>query len=109
MIPEQVLTNQISAVLDEAFAGVEKALPVHEELWPDILLDVIRPLIRNMRDVRRYGLAVRSAMDALDGQVAPRMYVHWRLCAFSCQTFFIYCPEAGMRLRLAQVSSCLNR
>ncbi|WP_167399392.1 P-loop NTPase fold protein [Prosthecochloris sp. ZM] len=70
VIPEQVLTNQISAVLDQAFAGLEKALPVHEELWPDILLDVIRPLIRNMRDVRRYGLAVRSAMDALDGQVA---------------------------------------
>jgi len=70
VIPEQVLTNQITAVLGEGFAGAEKALPVHEKLWPDILLDVIRPLIRNMRDVRRYGLAVRNALESFDGEVA---------------------------------------
>jgi len=33
-------------------------------------MEVIRPLIRNMRDVRRYAVAVRGTVAALDGQIA---------------------------------------
>ena len=41
----------------------------HRE-WPDIETEIIMPLVRNMRDVRRYSMAVRGAIDDLGEMVA---------------------------------------
>ena len=38
--------------------------------WLDIETEIILPLVRNMRDVRRYSMAVRGAIDDLDTMVA---------------------------------------
>ncbi len=59
----------------ELRGGIEKALgsispPFAQSDWPDIEAEIIRPLVRNIRDVRRYSMAVRGAVDSFDKMVA---------------------------------------
>ena len=59
----------------ELLAGIENALgdiapPFDDLSWPDIETEVIRPLVRNMRDVRRYTMAVRGTVDDLGTSIA---------------------------------------
>lgn len=69
-IPDDVLTRQVLAAVDDAVSEVEDRGPFDEERWPDVFMEVIRPLIRNMRDVRRYSAAVYGTVRALKGQIA---------------------------------------
>ena len=69
-VPAHVLSRQIFGAVDEALATIDKKGPFDEGVWPDVFMEVIRPLIRNMRDVRRFGAAVHGAVGGLDGQVA---------------------------------------
>lgn len=68
-IPEQVLLRQIARNLDAALEGIEPLGQFTDDLWSDVLLEVVRPLISTMRDVRRYALAVRVTVDGLDGRI----------------------------------------
>ena len=70
VIPDHVLTSQIESSLEDALEGISYPGPFNADEWPDILLDIVRPLIRNMRDVRRYALAVHGTVAALGGQVS---------------------------------------
>jgi len=70
VIPDHVLTSQIESSLKDALEGISNPGPFNADEWPDILLDIVRPLIRNMRDVRRYALAVHVTVAALGGQVS---------------------------------------
>ncbi len=59
----------------ELRSGIKKALgnigpPFDQSEWPDIEAEIIRPLVRNIRDVRRYSMAVRGAVDGLGKMVA---------------------------------------
>ena len=69
-IPNEVLVEQITKEIDKALSGVENPGPFYEDKWPDIFMEVIRPLVKNMRDVRRYAIAVRGTVKSLDGQVS---------------------------------------
>lgn len=69
-VPVHVLNKQIFRAIDNALFGVEKKGPFDENVWPDVFMEVIRPLLRNMRDVRRYAVAVHGTVRDLDGQVA---------------------------------------
>jgi hypothetical protein len=64
------LNRQVFAAVDSALAGISNPGRFDEEAWPDVYMEVIRPLIRNMRDVRRYAAAVHGTVEALGGQVA---------------------------------------
>lgn len=68
-IPDRVLTKQITNALDIALAQIEPESPFNTSLWPDIFFEVIRPLIRNMRDVRRYVAALSGTLKHLEGQI----------------------------------------
>ena len=69
-IPQEVLSRQVSSAIDGALAGIENPGPFDQEAWPDLFAEIIRPLIRSMRDVRRYAMVVRGTVAALGGQVA---------------------------------------
>ncbi|MGH9715789.1 MAG: KAP family P-loop NTPase fold protein [Candidatus Acidiferrales bacterium] len=69
-VPDQVLAREVGAALAEGLAKVEHRGPFDEAAWPDIFSDIVRPLIRNMRDVRRYVSAAVATVSALDGQAA---------------------------------------
>ena len=69
-IPSHLLHRQIPLAVDDALSNIENPGPFDEQIWPDIFMDIIQPLIRNMRDVRRYAAAVQGTVSALKGQIA---------------------------------------
>lgn len=69
-IPPHVLNKQIFQAIDNALSSVDNKGSFDENVWPDVFMEVIRPLLRNMRDVRRYAAAVHGTVQELDGQVA---------------------------------------
>jgi SNF2 family DNA or RNA helicase len=68
-IPPEVLNRQVFDAINECFAGMNDIGSFDEEAWPDVFMEVIRPLIRNMRDVRRYAAAVHGTVRELAGQI----------------------------------------
>ena len=69
-VPDRVLISQVSLAIDSALAHVDEAGPFDSGLWPDVLMEIIRPLIRNMRDIRRYAAAVFGTVSGVGKQVA---------------------------------------
>jgi len=69
-VPGDVLDSQIFKAIDTALAKVENPGHFDSNVWPDVFMEVIRPLIRNMRDVRRYAAATHGTVRDLGGQVA---------------------------------------
>jgi predicted KAP-like P-loop ATPase len=69
-VPSQVINRQIFSAIDGALGTIDNPGDFDEQTWPDIFMEIIRPLIRNMRDVRRYAIAVHGTVRELDGQIA---------------------------------------
>jgi hypothetical protein len=69
-VPDQVLVRQIISAIHAALSTVEQAGPFDDQVWPDVFMEIIRPLVRNMRDVRRYAAAIHVTVGALNGQIA---------------------------------------
>ena len=69
-IPNHVLVQQLPGAIENALADIEDPGPFEKRAWPDIHVEIVRPLIRNMRDVRRYAVAIRQTVADLDGKVA---------------------------------------
>lgn len=69
VIPDTVLNRQVFMALDAALEGVE-GLGELDSSWSDVYLEVIRPLVRNLRDTRRFASAVYGTATYLAGQVA---------------------------------------
>ena len=69
-VPNHLLAPQLYKAIENALADIENPGPFDEEVWTDVREEILRPLIRNMRDVRRYAIAIRATVDGLDGQVA---------------------------------------
>lgn len=69
-VPFDVLSSQIFAGIDGALVGIENIGGFDSNVWPDVFMEIIRPLIRNMRDVRRFSTAIHGVVRDLGGQVA---------------------------------------
>ena len=69
-IPDHVLNQQVFDCLNAELDGLPIAGNLDQKLWPDVFMEIVRPLITNMRDVRRYTAAVGGTVRALDGQIA---------------------------------------
>lgn len=69
-IPGHVLSSQVFKAIDAAVEDIENPGHFDSDLWPDVYMEVIEPLIRNMRDIRRYAAAIHGTVRDLDGQVA---------------------------------------
>ena len=67
-VPERVLNAQIFKAIDAAFEDIENRGSFDSDLWPDVFMEVIRPLIRNMRDVRRYAAAIHGTARDIGAQ-----------------------------------------
>jgi hypothetical protein len=68
-VSPEVLTGQLTSAISDAMSDVETG-PFDENSWPDVFVEVIRPLVRTMRDARRYAAAIRGTASALGPQVA---------------------------------------
>jgi len=69
-VPSQVLNRQILMAIHSALSGINNPGPFDSDAWPDLFMEIVRPLVRNMRDVRRYVAAICGTVNALDGQIA---------------------------------------
>ena len=69
VLPSDKLNSQITSVLSQALANIENLSPVDEQVWPDVFMEIIRPLIRNMRDVRRYAATAHGTVSFFNGQI----------------------------------------
>ena len=69
-VPAHVLSKQVTGAISNALADVSDQGSFDENAWPDVFVEVIRPLVRNMRDVRRYTVAIHGTVQALDSQIA---------------------------------------
>ncbi|MEA2594369.1 MAG: hypothetical protein QOF01_838 [Thermomicrobiales bacterium] len=68
-IPTGVLTGQILSALNATLEDIKSPGKLDRDRWGDVLVEIIRPLIRNMRDVRRYASSVHGTIQSLDGKV----------------------------------------
>jgi len=68
-IPEIKLRNQIRESILQAMEEIEQPGPFDASRWPDVFEEIILPLIRTMRDVRRYTASLRATVRSLAGQV----------------------------------------
>ena len=69
-IPGHLLDRQLFEAIENALAGIQNRGPFDEDVWGDVYRGILRPLIRNMRDVRRFAMAIRDTVSGLEGQVA---------------------------------------
>ena len=73
-IPFEVLNRQVFDALSVVLAELESAKvetrSLDEEVWPDIFFELVRPLVRNMRDVRRFAAAVHGTLRAVGPEMA---------------------------------------
>ncbi|SHK76977.1 KAP family P-loop NTPase fold protein [Halomonas caseinilytica] len=92
-VPDHVLNSQIFKAIDGALEDVEKPGYFDSELWPDVFMEVIQPLIRNMRDVRRYAASIHGTVRDLEGQVAL-------VDILALEAIRVFLPDVFHRLRL---------
>jgi predicted KAP-like P-loop ATPase len=70
VIPTPVLTRVLTEAIDASIGDIENPGPFDAQAWPDVLFEVVRPLVRNMRDVRRYVASLHGTLVSLEGRVA---------------------------------------
>lgn len=68
-VSDRMLLTQLGTALEQALGDVDNTARLDENRWPDLLAEIIKPLIKNMRDVRRYAASARGTVRALDGKV----------------------------------------
>ena len=69
-VPRQLLKDQTLESIHAALHSIPDPGPVPEHEWRSIYEDVIRPLLRNIRDLRRYCVTVHGTAYSLRGAVA---------------------------------------
>ncbi len=69
-VPEAALDRQVFMAIEHAISGVDSPGQFDADIWSDVYMEIIRPLIGNMRDVRRYAAAVHGTVRDLAGEVA---------------------------------------
>lgn len=66
----ELLNSHVFQTLNGVLSDIPNLGHFDEASWPDVYMEIIRPLLRNMRDVRRHGAAIRGTVAGLDGQIA---------------------------------------
>lgn len=56
--------------LEDALDGLNATDRFDPDVWPDVLMEIIRPLIRNLRDVSRFSAAVRAKARTSGSDIA---------------------------------------
>ncbi len=69
-VPNQLLSRQLEDAIRDALSDIADLESLDEMDWLDIYPEVVRPLIRNIRDIRRYTLAIRETVSGLGDEVA---------------------------------------
>jgi hypothetical protein len=93
-VPPEVLDRRVFDALNQVLAAVEPPVDVDQQAWPDIWVEVVRPLIRNMRDVRRLAAAVQGTLATLGTQVATADLI-------ALEAIRVFLPDVFRRIRIS--------
>lgn len=95
VIAHEVLLDELTAAIDESLAGIDGLEPFDEHMrnvWATVLFHVIMPLMRNLRDVRRYCASIRGTVMDLAGEIClPDLLV--------LEAIRIFLPDVFAQLR----------
>ena len=69
-VSSHLLTQQLFDAINNSLTDIENPGPIDNSVWCDVHGGMVQPLIRNMRDVRRYAIAIRETVSGINGQVA---------------------------------------
>lgn len=69
VLPRGVLSSQLGRALSDALEDFSGSVRFDERIWTDVMVEIVLPLIRNMRDVRRYCASARGTVRALVGDI----------------------------------------
>jgi hypothetical protein len=69
-IPRASLESELLAALDQLNSDLSVDAEINRERWARVLYDIIMPLIRNVRDIKRYCGSLRMTLGALAHEVA---------------------------------------
>jgi len=67
--PQRLLLRQLSEAIRSVLSDGDELGPFDRNAWQDVYMEIVRPLIKNMRDVRRYATAAHAAVKELGSQV----------------------------------------
>jgi hypothetical protein len=65
----QILAEQLAEELTRVTLAVGDLTRFNASRWPDVMAEVVMPLVKNMRDVRRFATSVRPTLAALGDRV----------------------------------------
>ena len=68
-VPDQILQKQIEESVNAITEKSAHSTPFNQKHWKSVFPSIVKPLIRNMRDVCRYEAAVRGTLINLRGRV----------------------------------------
>ena len=68
-VPRPTLRRQLQLDTVQALGEINCGSP-DADAWLDVLNHIVMPLIRNMRDVRRYGTSIRETIAALGSRIS---------------------------------------
>ncbi|WAX58005.1 KAP family NTPase [Jatrophihabitans cynanchi] len=68
-LPERLLLTTFGRVLNEAIDATGARIRFDEARWPDVLSEIVWPLIKNMRDVRRFASSIDASLRELQDDI----------------------------------------
>lgn len=69
-LPRHLFKDQTITSIQTALDDLDDPGPFDEHQWPEVFEQIIRPLISNIRDLRRYCVAIHGTAESLEGTVA---------------------------------------
>lgn len=71
-VSHEVLLDELTVAIDQSLSGIEGLEPFDERtaaVWASVLIRVIMPLVRNLRDVRRYCASISGTVSDIAGEI----------------------------------------
>ncbi|NIK31075.1 hypothetical protein FHY15_000171 [Xanthomonas arboricola] len=69
-IPQEKMQSYILQSIEDNLSKIPDLGNLNQERWTDIFFEVVSPLLRNMRDVKRYSASIFGSVSEMRGQVA---------------------------------------
>ena len=85
-VPPRRLDDQIFQAIDDVLSETRDVVRFDKDRWPDVFVEVIRPLLRNMRDVRRYANAIHGTVRDFKDRIAL-------VDVLALEAVRVFCPD----------------
>lgn len=94
-VPDKLLMKAYLQAVDAAIEATGAKIRFDEVLWPDVLAEIIWPLVSTMRDVRRYCASIHGTISELEDKIQVADIL-------ALESIRIFLPDVFEALRSAQ-------